>query len=245
MPPEASVVIPVEHGAEWNQARATSLPNGTPYVVAGYDKGHWAEAVNDAVESAQTPLVFLSAPDAWLEVEPDCLDFLSGLAWNADVTYGQLLQWEDGEPTKVVAGDMFCPHRLRKENYLPSVSCVRRDKFLEVGGVRTGMWDLYLRLLDAGARFKYVPEAYTARDEIYDDPSPTPTPHGICPASASSTAPLSTSRTGTRRFRSRKAARSFSTPATGPTTNLCWHFAKRVCGRWLRWTTPTPIGFRR
>lgn len=171
-----TVVIPAERGRDWPRERATNLPTGTRYIIAEHDPGEWTEAVNDGVRAAETPLVFLSAPDVWVDQEPDTLAFLADLAWDADVTYGPLVVWENGAPSRMTAQAMFCPNRLYRENYLPSVGCVRRDRFLEAGGMRTGMWDLWVRLHQAGGRFKYVPEAASARDESYVDASVPPTP---------------------------------------------------------------------
>lgn len=59
----------------------------------------------------------------------------------------------------------FDPQDLRQGNYIPVTVLVRRDTFLRVGGFRDSSqvahgwedWDLWLRLLDAGARFECAP----------------------------------------------------------------------------------------
>lgn len=174
-----TVVIPVERGSEWDRDRATRLAHGTRYLICEHDPGEFAQALNDGVKAAQTPLVILSGQHSWFELDPDACDFYTDLCWNADVTYGKLVLWQEGEPRYIVEPGHFCSHRLSRENYLPPVACVRRDKFLEAGGLTSGFWDLWSRMDEGGARFKYVPEAISARDTMYDDPSPPPEPHEI------------------------------------------------------------------
>lgn len=144
--------------------------------IAEYDEGEWADAMNDAVKACETEFVILSAPDAWFEQEPPATEFLADLAWDCDVTWGPLLVFRDGQPLGKACETAFCPNRLTRENYMNSVFCVRRDKFLEVGGVTSGLWDLQVRIMKAGGRFKFVPEALCARDEEWADPSPEPEP---------------------------------------------------------------------
>lgn len=173
---KVTVVIPVLKGRDWNKERSLHLPDGTPYVIAEYDEpDEWASAMNQGVEAADTDLVILSSPETWFErLEGEAVDLLTNLAWDCDVTYGNFVQWQDGEPRASIPGEMFCAHRLRLENYLPPYACVRKQKFLEVGGINSGLWDLWIRMLDAGARFKYVPEAVSARDGAYEDASGRP-----------------------------------------------------------------------
>lgn len=60
----------------------------------------------------------------------------------------------------------FDPDRLRRESYIPATALLRTELVLDLGGwrdsseVRNGWedWDLYLRLLDAGASFAHVPD---------------------------------------------------------------------------------------
>lgn len=169
------VLIPVERGKEWNRDRALSLPAGTRYTVAEHDPGEAADAITEGVRQSPSEFVFLSAPDVWVERDPDTLTYLEDLCWNADVTYGPLIHWADGKPGWLQGQEHFCPNRLYRENYIPGVACVRRDAFLEVG-VTSGMWDFYVRAHEAGQHIKHVAEALSARDDQPPDPSPAPTP---------------------------------------------------------------------
>ena len=60
----------------------------------------------------------------------------------------------------------FDPDRLRRESYIPATALVRTSLLRELGGWRAVSvapngwedWDLWLRALDAGARFTFVPD---------------------------------------------------------------------------------------
>lgn len=173
------VLIPVEKGKEWNRERATTLPLNTRYTIAEYDAGEWVDAVNEGVKRSPSETVFLSAPDVQVSLDPDTLKYLDDLIWNADVTYGPLIHWADGKPRWMQGQEHFCPNRLYRENYIPGVACVRRDAFLEAGGLTSGMWDLYVRMHENGAHIKYVAEAVSARDAQPTDPSPAPEPKEV------------------------------------------------------------------
>lgn len=104
-------------------------------------------------------LAFLDDDDL---LYPDHLERLASSAGNADVVYS----WCD------VTGRPWCPNRhfdadeLRRDNFIPVTALVRRDVLVSVGGFRTtnyaaGVWDdwdLWLRMLDDGARFTCIPE---------------------------------------------------------------------------------------
>lgn len=168
-------MIPVLRGREWNKQRALSLPPGTPIKIVEHDEGEWRDALNEGVRQAETELVVLSAPDVWFQ--HGAVELLADLCWDVDVTWPTLVLCDKaGRPVAEGAAAQFCPNRLTRENYLNPVFCVRRDTFLKVGGVMSGLWDLQVRIMQAGGRFKWVPEAKCARDEQWHDYSPTPTP---------------------------------------------------------------------
>ncbi len=58
----------------------------------------------------------------------------------------------------------FDPVLLREDNYIPGTAAIRTSLFREVGGYRAPVgqphedWDLWIRMLDAGARFESIPE---------------------------------------------------------------------------------------
>ena len=59
----------------------------------------------------------------------------------------------------------FDPERLRRESYIPATALIRTQLVRDLGGWRNSAdtpngwedWDLWLRALDAGARFAFVP----------------------------------------------------------------------------------------
>jgi glycosyltransferase involved in cell wall biosynthesis len=72
----------------------------------------------------------------------------------------------DGKPA---FGQSFNPEALRRGNYIPVTALVRRSLFEQVGGfpspgtpewphTECEDWGLWLRLLDAGAKFSHLPE---------------------------------------------------------------------------------------
>lgn len=139
--------MPVEHLIEVDYAREGS-----------------AAVRNRLVEAATGEYVaFLDDDDRFL---PRHLELLT--AENADVAYSPCLldiryagMEQTGNPV-----EPFDPVKLRTHNYIAVTCLVRRSLFLEVGGFRHSSeckygWedhDLWLRLLDAGAEFKFVPE---------------------------------------------------------------------------------------
>jgi len=172
-------LVPVRRGAEWNRSRTLNLPPGTRYTIAEYDEGEETDAVNDAVRRSPSEFVFLAGPDVWVNHDPDTLKYLEDLCWDADVTYGPLMHMIEDTPQWLQGKDHFCPNRLYRENYIPGVSCVRRTSFLEAGGLTSGMWDVYVRMHEAGGHIKHVGEAVSARDNQQLDPSPKPTPKDV------------------------------------------------------------------
>lgn len=146
---------------EWLKQALGSLPKGTPYMVLRND-GELAEALNQGLREAETDLVFrLDADDM---VGPGCLEFLSEMMWDCDVAYPTLVLTDENLN---VTGRIKAPHfsegRLRLWNNVPGAAMFRRKKALEVGGYRdlsmVEDWDLWIRMLNHGSRFKPVREA--------------------------------------------------------------------------------------
>lgn len=94
---------------------------------------------------------------------PDHLRLLLGATSDADVVYS--LPTVEGRDGWQPVGP-FDAERLRRESYIPATALVRTSMAQGIGGwrhsreVKNGWedWDLWLRLLDAGGRFAYVPE---------------------------------------------------------------------------------------
>ena len=94
---------------------------------------------------------------------PDHLRLLAKASVSADVVYSPpIVEGREGW----TPGEAFSADRLQRESYIPSTALIRADALRAVGGWRDSAdcangwedWDLYRRLLDAGARFAHVPE---------------------------------------------------------------------------------------
>lgn len=89
---------------------------------------------------------------------PNYLDVVKPHLAGADVVY---TAWQLSGAVDPVPYPRFDPVLLREHNFIPVTACVRTEKLREVGGfpVDAGLEDhaLWLKLLDAGARFTYTP----------------------------------------------------------------------------------------
>jgi GT2 family glycosyltransferase len=88
--------------------------------------------------------------------------FATLLSVPADIVY--TLPSVEGRPGWQPVGP-FDPERLRRESYIPATALIRKELLEDMGGWRDSAdtpngwedWDLYLRALDAGARFAFIP----------------------------------------------------------------------------------------
>jgi hypothetical protein len=154
-----------EGNRDWLNQALASFPEDTPRMVLeneGYSE--WIRACNQAFEQATTPYVLVFGHDD--VALPGFLEPMQNLAESgigADVVYpSMVLTNEDLEPIRDYSAQMFCGNRLAHWNYIPACSLIRRTKAIEVGGYRDVPiqdWDLWVRLHQAGARFKPCPEA--------------------------------------------------------------------------------------
>jgi cellulose synthase/poly-beta-1,6-N-acetylglucosamine synthase-like glycosyltransferase len=89
---------------------------------------------------------------------PNYLDAVTPHLADADVVY---TAWQLSGATDPVPYPRFDPGLLRQHNIIPVTACVRTEKLREVGGFPTDAkledHALWLKLLDAGARFIYSP----------------------------------------------------------------------------------------
>lgn len=93
---------------------------------------------------------------------PDHLESLASGIEGADIIY--TLPTVEGRGGWQPVGP-FDPERLRHESYIPATALVRTVLLRDLGGWRSVSvspngwedWDLWLRALDAGARFAFVP----------------------------------------------------------------------------------------
>lgn len=88
---------------------------------------------------------------------PNHLELLA--ATDADIAYSYCTV----EGREWVPNRLFDADALRRGNYIPITTLIRRQVLMDLGGFRAGVngwedWDLWLRALDAGATFACVPE---------------------------------------------------------------------------------------
>jgi hypothetical protein len=163
---DTTVLLPIKRDAPekeeaWLKEAIASLPKDTPYLVLRND-GEYEEALNAGLEAAKTEFVMAMGADDILD--PKCIPFLEEVSWNADVVYPAMpIINEDREPIGLHEAVPFCPIRLQQMNYVSGGSLYRREKALALGGYRAlgGMedWDLWVRMMRSGARFKPAPNA--------------------------------------------------------------------------------------
>jgi glycosyltransferase involved in cell wall biosynthesis len=138
------------------QCRASVAAAGLKHLVRlDIERRGPAVVRNDLAAQVDTPwLLCLDDDDLLLShflsvVEPELE--------HADVVYTAWYLTGAAEPQPL---DRFDADYLRVQNFIPVTACVRTHLFRAVGGFRDVPLedhDLWLRLLDAGARFTYVP----------------------------------------------------------------------------------------
>lgn len=132
-------------------------------MVGGYGDHRGPGPVrNDlAVRAKGRWLLFLDDDDL---LDPDYLDVVGPHLRYADVVY----PWcrVEGEPG-FNPNSYWSAEELRQRNFIPATAMVRKRLFRQVGGFPNEAledWGLWLRLLNAGARFCCVPiECWTYR----------------------------------------------------------------------------------
>lgn len=160
-----TAVIPIHRkngNRDWLQQAINSLgPQVTPLIVE--NDGELADARNAGLAAATTDYVlFMDADDV---AGKDMVHELHAAIWDVDVTYPEMLLVSEDlrKPLGLHRAEVFCPYRLQQGNYISGCSMVRREKALEVGGFRDlpvlEDWDMWVRMMRAGARFKPVPDA--------------------------------------------------------------------------------------
>lgn len=128
--PPVEHLIGVDHGREGSAALRNRL--------AAAARGEW--------------VAFLDDDDV---LHPHHLETLA-VAADADVVYSRPDGYDPVQP--------FDPDRLRAGNFIPVTVLARRELFLEAGGFDEAAphgwedWGAWLRMLDHGARFRFVDE---------------------------------------------------------------------------------------
>lgn len=132
---------------------AQTLQPAEHIVVVDYDRRGTADALNRGLAAVTSEWVATLDDDDVLY--PPHLEVLLGASRFADVVYSYCDCDFD-----IHVNAPFNPAVLRVQNYIPTTALIRTEKLREVGGwpdEREQDWALWLRLLDAQARFVYVP----------------------------------------------------------------------------------------
>lgn len=156
--PDVTALIPIHRdkgNREWLQQAVNSL-GGIKHLILEND-GEVEEALDFGVRNCDTEFYIPFGSDDI--ADPEYLNRLRALSWEADVVYPGLMMTD--ENLKLLGGgdpEPFCPNRLLRMNYVPGPSLVRTAKAIEAGGYRElgalEDWDLWVRMLRKGARFK-------------------------------------------------------------------------------------------
>lgn len=138
----AQTLPPLEHLVGIDFARWGSSPTRNALVAGA--RGDWIAVIDDDDLMYPEHLAKLSAITEADVVYSFC--DVTGKAWNPNGAFDE--------------------HRLRGMNYIPITSLIRTDLLRSLGGWRDSSacqggledWDLWIRALDAGARFACVEE---------------------------------------------------------------------------------------
>lgn len=145
-------------------ARSVALQTLLPaawHVGVDHDREGPAAVLNRLACQVETPWLFRLDDDDLLQ--PDHFETLKPyLNDRADIVYSWCAV--EGPIARNKFQVPFDPDRLRRDNFVPSAAAIRTSLFDELGGYdlaptrsRHEDWDLWLRALEAGARFVCVP----------------------------------------------------------------------------------------
>lgn len=155
--PEVLVVTPTEAGNEQtlsecsSSVAAQSVP--VEHVWEIDDTYIGAGALRDLMISRSNAEWVLPLDDTD-RLDPDHLETCLQHSDEADIVYSWC-RVENGP----VYNRLFNPKALMRFNYIPVTALIRRETWEKAGGFRhNNHWDLWLRALSSGARFKCVPE---------------------------------------------------------------------------------------
>jgi hypothetical protein len=168
---DVTVIIPFwrEKGRrDWLREAINGFPVGTKYLVAEND-ADLAGALNEALAMVDTEWVFRFDYDDVPGV--GMLETMRSVADDVDVVYpSMMLTDEDLKPYGSFPADVFCPNRLQTWNFVSGGFLARTEMIRKAGGWRDlevlEDWDLHIRMLRVGARFKACPNASFAYRQV-------------------------------------------------------------------------------
>jgi hypothetical protein len=153
-----TAITPTVPGRErlLEQCRASVVAAGLPHLVQVDHERRGPGAVRNELAACVETEWLLCVDDDDLLLS-HYLEVVRPELEHADVVYTSWYLTGAPDPQPL---DRFDPDVLRIQNFIPVTAAVRTSSFRAVGGFRDVPLedhDLWLRLLDAGARFTYVP----------------------------------------------------------------------------------------
>lgn len=154
-----TAITPTVHGREQllAECRASVAAAGLPHLVMVDELGEGPAIIrNRLAERVDTDwLLCLDDDDLLL---PHYLEVVAPALDGADVVYTNWYLTGAIDPQPL---DGFDPDLLRERNFIPVTAAIRTSMFRRVGGFNPDAvledHDLWVRLLDAGARFTHIP----------------------------------------------------------------------------------------
>lgn len=129
----------------------------TPHLVRiedpdNFGPSHVSHQRNTILKAVETPWIAVLDDDDLFD--PNYLEIMASFTEGADVVYSDCRGYPHPK------SDFFDAERLRTNNYIDGEACIRADAIREVGGYPSNEvvedWQLWVKLLDAGAKFVYV-----------------------------------------------------------------------------------------
>jgi glycosyltransferase involved in cell wall biosynthesis len=151
--PERGARLGVAHQSVLNQ----TLPVHEHLIRLDSERRGPAEIRNALVDLVETEWVLFLDDDDWLDTDyvEAVMDHLTD---KNDVVYTwcHRIGFEDN------LDKPFNARSLRKANFIPVTACVKVETFRKVGGFPLDVayedWGLWIKILDAGGRFRLVPK---------------------------------------------------------------------------------------
>lgn len=117
-----------------------------------FGAAHVAKQRNAILKAVETPWIAVLDDDDLFD--PNYLEVMGEHLEGADVVYSDCRGYPHPK------SDHFDAERLRTNNYIDGEACIRAEALREVGGYPSNDivedWQLWVKLLDIGAKFVYV-----------------------------------------------------------------------------------------
>jgi GT2 family glycosyltransferase len=154
-----TVSMPERHGllAEAGESLRAQTIGRTPWLIRceepdRFGPEHVALQRNAILKAVETEWIAVLDDDDLFD--EDYLEIMAEYTDGADVVYSDCRGYPHPK------SEFFDPERLRTNNYIDGEACIRTEALRSVGGYPANHlvedWQLWVKLLDIGARFVYV-----------------------------------------------------------------------------------------